>query len=193
MAKNDQEEAFEKMLSSTLSRTIDFVKFAEAKNAALLTFSSAWILASVNIAYGANTISQELKALFSCVIPLFVLSAIISILSFLPRMNLSKFHRDPEQHKSLLYFSDIAAFSTSSYRDRVRERYMPPDDRSITRQYADDLSIQISVNSSIAIRKFTFFKIAATPILIAIAILLIPTFKTIYQTGIALMGSVPTH
>lgn len=49
MAKNDQQEAYEKHLTATLARVIDFVKFAEAKNAALLTFSSAWTLATINI------------------------------------------------------------------------------------------------------------------------------------------------
>jgi hypothetical protein len=41
MPRDDQEEAFDKLLSAHLARTQDFVKFAEAKNAALLTFSSA--------------------------------------------------------------------------------------------------------------------------------------------------------
>ncbi|WP_439360539.1 hypothetical protein [Bradyrhizobium sp. DASA03007] len=43
--KDDQEDAFEKTLSTQLNRNIDFLKFAETKNAALLTFSSAWIMA----------------------------------------------------------------------------------------------------------------------------------------------------
>ncbi|RXG95803.1 hypothetical protein [Bradyrhizobium zhanjiangense] len=37
--KDDQEDAFEKTLSTQLSRNIDFAKFAETKNAALLMFS----------------------------------------------------------------------------------------------------------------------------------------------------------
>ena len=40
MATNEQMEALDDALSSTLSRTIDFLKFAETKNAALLTFAS---------------------------------------------------------------------------------------------------------------------------------------------------------
>jgi hypothetical protein len=35
-------EAFGDMLSAALARVVDFLKFAEAKNAALLTFASAW-------------------------------------------------------------------------------------------------------------------------------------------------------
>ena len=53
MAKNDQQEAFEKLLSSVLGRVVDFLRFAEAKNAALLTFSSAWILASTTLLTGS--------------------------------------------------------------------------------------------------------------------------------------------
>ncbi|MCP1835749.1 hypothetical protein ACVMIH_007645 [Bradyrhizobium sp. USDA 4503] len=47
--KDNQEKAFEKTLSTQLVRTIDFVKFAEIKNAALLTFSSAWIIGTINL------------------------------------------------------------------------------------------------------------------------------------------------
>jgi hypothetical protein len=52
--KDDQEEAFEKILSTQLGGTIDFVKFAETKNAALLTFSSAWIIGTINLLTGPN-------------------------------------------------------------------------------------------------------------------------------------------
>jgi hypothetical protein len=36
-------EAFEKILASDLQRAIDFLKYADAKNGALLTFASAWL------------------------------------------------------------------------------------------------------------------------------------------------------
>ena len=49
MATTEQRETLEGALSSTLSRTIDFLKFAETKNAALLTFASAWLLALASL------------------------------------------------------------------------------------------------------------------------------------------------
>jgi hypothetical protein len=49
MTTKEQREALEKTLTGTLSRTVDFLKFAETKNAALLTFASAWLLALANV------------------------------------------------------------------------------------------------------------------------------------------------
>ena len=63
--RDDQEEAFEKILSSQLTRTIDFVKFAETKNAALLTFSSAWIIGAINLLTGQATLPLGYNVAFS--------------------------------------------------------------------------------------------------------------------------------
>lgn len=185
MAKNDQQEAYEKLLSATLSRTIDFVKFAEAKNAALLTFSSAWILASVNLAFSEHPVSVEWQFPLKIAIPLFVVSAIISITSFLPKTNLAKLNRDAAQDKSLLYFGDICDFAPASYRERLSQRYMPPDGHSATQNYIDDLTVQISVNSSIAMRKFRFFNFGARVAMVAVALLLIPPGKSAVLAALA--------
>lgn len=177
MAKNDQQEAYEKLLSATLVRAIDFVKFAEAKNAALLTFSSAWILSSVTLVFGNSPLQAGgLKTAFIIALPLFILSAVVSVISFFPRTALSRFHKDPERQKALLYFGDAAEFSPASYRDRMHERYLPPDGCSATQNYLDDLAIQANVNSSIALRKFNFFKAGAFIVLIALLILSAPAF-----------------
>lgn len=171
---NVQQEAFEKLLAANLARTIDFVRFSETKNAALLTFSSAWILTSINILNGNSTLAVDWKAALNVALPLFIVAALISILSFFPRTNLSSFHRNPERAKALLYFGDAASFSPESYRDRLKERYMPPANRCANQNYLDDLSVQINVNSSIAVRKFAFFKCAAIVALMGIAALLVP-------------------
>ena len=42
-------DAYEKILTANLQRTIDFLKFAEAKNAALLALASAWVVAIFNL------------------------------------------------------------------------------------------------------------------------------------------------
>ena len=110
MAKNDQQEAFERLLSSTLSRTIDFVKFAEAKNGALLAFSSAWIAGSINFINSTGNTDSQWKIPFAIALPIFSCAAVISIASFLPKTNILKFHRDPDQSKSLLYFGDASTF-----------------------------------------------------------------------------------
>jgi hypothetical protein len=52
MTKGERREAFRQVLSASLARVIDFLKFAETKNAALLTFASAWTFASINVLTG---------------------------------------------------------------------------------------------------------------------------------------------
>ena len=179
--KNDQEEAYEKVLSSTLARVIDFVKFAEAKNAALLTFASAWILASINFMYGASKISDpHLIWAFNWALPLFTIGAIISFVTFLPEISLDQFHKDPEKRKSLLFFGDAATFSPAIYKERLEEFYLPGDGHWATQKYLEDLSIQINVNSKIAVKKFRFFKVAACSVFSAIVLLLYPFGKTFF-------------
>lgn len=173
MAKNDQEEAFEKLLSANLSRTLDFVKFAEAKNAALLAFSSAWILASVNLLTGQQRLPPGYTQAFSVALPLFVIGGLVCIVSFLPRM-LDRFHKPADGAKSLLFFGDVASFKITDYKERLTERYMPAPEHSVTGSYLDDLCMQIAVNAQIAKRKFGLFNLAARCVLLAIAILVLP-------------------
>lgn len=180
MSKNDQEEAFEKLLSSNLSRVFDFVKFGEAKNAALLTFNSAWIIASVTLLFGTNAVSEpDWVGALTLSLPLFCCSAISCVFSFFPRIALSKFHRDPQREKSLLFFGDICSFSPESYRDRIKVRYLPQEGSSATQAYLDDLAVQINVNSKIAVWKFQVFKVAAGLTLIALIVLAMPAIRPV--------------
>ncbi len=188
MAKNEQQEAFEKLLSATLTRTIDFVKFAEAKNAALLTFSSAWILAGITLA--SNPQLQEWKTVFVAGTMTFVIAAATSICSFLPKTNLAKLHADPEQSKSLLYFGDIASFGSAGvYKERVNTRYMPPENMSATQAYLDDLAVQIHVNSKRATEKFNFFNIGARVSLAGISIITTPIWHSVFLIALKYIKS----
>lgn len=119
MAKNDQQEAFERVLTSTLSRVTEFLKFAEAKNAALLTFASAWILASVNLLHGSAQMQPEWRTALTCALPLFAVAALVAIVSFLPKTLLSRFQAEerrtmiipplvPPSRTEMLFLSCIA-------------------------------------------------------------------------------------
>ncbi len=168
MAKDDQQEAFERVLSNTLARVLDNLKFAETKNAALLTFASAWIVASNNLIFGSSKAPSEVRIGTALSIAPLILAAIIAVKSFLPRLNLNVLHKDPTGDKSLLYFGDIASFSPAAYKQRVLDRYMPPADKSATQAYLDDLAIQVAVISSITYRKFKLFRWGAFYILAAV-------------------------
>lgn len=170
--KNDQEEALEKALSTQLGRTIDFVKFAETKHAALLTFSSAWIIGSINLLTGTATLPPGYHVAFCIALPLFAVAGLICISSFVPQV-LARFH-ESDDDKSLLYWGHIAQIPVGQFHDRVVERYKPPEDHSVTKRYLDDLCVQISVNAKVAARKFALFNVAAGFVFGAVLVLTLP-------------------
>lgn len=186
LAKDDQEEAFERGLTATLSRAVEFLKFAETKNAALLTFASAWLIAGINFLSGSNSENSPWRIAFSLAMCFFAASAATAIYSFLPRLDLGAHHRDPERKKSLLYFGDISTFEPTSYKDRVNERYRPPADHTATQSYLDDLAVQVVVVSQIAARKFRIFNVSACLVGLGLVVLAVPAAT--YLGGLALLG-----
>lgn len=170
--KEERREAFSGVLSSTLGRVVDFLKFAEAKNAALLTFASAWTFASINVLISERAPVGIVGGAFRLTLVLFAAAAVVAVYSFLPKLNLHSLHRDPAQPKNLLYFGHIAEFDTAVYRARVQERYLAQaTDQVLTDDYLDDLAVQISVNSKITNRKFKLFNVGAALVLIALLVL----------------------
>lgn len=116
-------------------------------------------------------------------LPFFASSALVALFSFLPKTNPFGFHKDPERERVLLFYGDAAAFSPEAFRDRIRDRYYPPEGQTATRNYLDDLSTQTNINSQISLRKFKLFTIGTRLIFIAFAILSIPVFY-VFWTGV---------
>lgn len=90
MSGNDQQEAFEKLLGSNLARVFDLVRFAETKNAALLTFALAWILAMLNLLSSDRTLPPGFAPAFLAALPLFALAALVCVMSFLPKIDIGR-------------------------------------------------------------------------------------------------------
>lgn len=188
MAKDDQEESFERCLTATLGRVVEFLKFAETKNAALLTFSSAWLLAGMSFLSGPNAQNYGWRFAFSVAMCFFAASAAIAVYSFLPKLDLGKHHQDPERKKSLLYFGDVSTFEPAAYRERVNERYRPPEDHSATQSYLDDLAVQVVVVSQIAARKFRIFNISACLVGLGLVSLAIPAAAYLGRLALVAAG-----
>ena len=186
MAKADQQVAFERLQTATLVRVIDFLKFGEAKNAALLAFASAWIIGSINILNGVNSLSLAWKMAFLVALLLFSISALLSIFSFLPQIALNKFYREKETTKSLIFFGDIASLEPLEFKELFINRYYPLEGNSATENYIDDQSVQISVISQIIIRKMKFFNVSALCIILAIFVLLIPALVEFWSFIVSL-------
>ncbi|MER0240086.1 Pycsar system effector family protein [Fulvimarina sp. MAC8] len=161
---------------------IDFVKFAETKNAALLTFTSVWIGSIIGFMQAQTPLPLGYDTAFLFTLPLLCVAALISLASFLPR-RLHHHHRDDDGVKNLLFFGDIAQMEPRQYGKRVRERYLPPENVSFTERYLEDLTVQISVQAHIADRKFKAFNRAARLVIAAFGVLTIPVLKTLISIG----------
>lgn len=191
MAKNDQEEAYEKALSAALGRTIDMLKFAEAKNAALLTFTSAWIVGSVNLLTTKFPLALGYDRAFTAALPFFGASALIALYSFVPKLRLQDFFRrkQPNPAPNLLYFGDMATIGASGADGAFRSAYEPSEGRSATDRYLADLAVQLAVNGQIADRKFGLFTKAAWLDVAALVCLTLPALWAMIGGVLGLNGA----
>lgn len=150
-----------KCLEMNLSRAMDWLKFAETKNAALLGFCSALVATSSSrLSDWTNYRATLLLVMFGGIV-----GGIIAIGSFLPIRN-REFSRSlrPKESANLIFFGDAAQFDAESYLERARVRYGIAE----TTAYQKDIADQIVIVSSIALRKFQMFDWAAYPVVITI-------------------------
>ena len=171
------DEAYEKILTANLQRAIDFLKFAEAKNAALLALSSAWVVAIINLECSGKSVPSYLAPSILVALPLSLCAGVLAMLSFLPRLHLPSFlggKRAGPHPKNLLYFGDISTLPIKTLEHDLHARYSAPSKKH-TDDYIHDLVVQLSVNSEITMRKMSLFLWGMRLILLAGLILLVPT------------------
>jgi hypothetical protein len=173
MQKNDQQEAYEKLMSANHARMIEFSKFAETKNAALLTFCSVWMGAIITLLRAPEDLPLGFGIAFRVVLPLLFFAALISLKSLMPKF-LDKVYKRDDEYKNLLYFGDIDRTGSEAYPDMASDRYTPTGSDSATAIYLHDLSVQTAIHAKIAHRKFQLFNWAGSIVLIAFGIMTIP-------------------
>ena len=180
MVKKLEAETYDKAISATVARVGDWLKFAEAKNGALLAFASAWIVGLINLLSSDKTLPTGFTTAATLALPLFAIAAILALTSLLPRLRPSKIVRDPNAPKNFLYFGDIADAGLDDYRAGMRHAHRSSDGET-TADYIADLESQAWINSRIAKRKYGLFHWGAFFALAAIAVLLIPALVLAYH------------
>lgn len=150
------------------------MKFAEAKNAALLTFCSVWIGSIVAMLRTGQNLPLGFDTALTVVLPMLFVAAAIALGSFLPRRLRHFFKPSDRDDRNLLYFGDVAGLKTEAFAERLRERYHPPDGAAYSERYLDDLAVQIWVHSRIADAKFKAFNAAAIIALAAVVVVAAP-------------------
>ncbi|WP_129468838.1 MULTISPECIES: Pycsar system effector family protein [Mesorhizobium] len=181
MAKNDQQDSYEKLLSASHGRMLDLVKFAETKNAALLTFCSVWMGSIITMLRSPDEPPMGYRAAFLVVLPLLAVAAVILLTSFLPQF-LHHFHRAADGSTNLLYFGDIAKLEAGEFGEAASKRYFPEEGQSATDDYLDDLALQVAVQARIANRKFKTFNAAGRLVLASFVCMATPPVVWVFQT-----------
>jgi hypothetical protein len=177
------EEAYEKILAANLGRVIDFLKFAEAKDAGLLALSSAWVIASINLECGGHTLPGTFGFAVPLALVLALCAAILAAWSFSPRLHLPRFlggKRAGPHPKNFLYFGDIASVTAKTLEQDLHARYYS-DKAELRDEYLHDLTVQISVISSITLRKMRLFIWGMAFIIAAAITLLAPAAALAYH------------
>ena len=176
MASHPQ-DAYVQMLTANLQRALDFLKFAEAKNAALLALASAWIGATLNFEYSG----KALPIGFTICIPIALLCAlcagILAMVSLLPCLHLPSFlggKRAGPHPPNLLYFGDISTLPIKTLEQDMPARYLSTG-QAYRDEYIHDLTVQLSVNSEITMRKMRLFNWGMRFILVGGVVLVLPS------------------
>lgn len=169
------QEGFERMLSANLQRIFELIKFAETKNAALLTFCSFWVMASINILSSGRVLPHGYETAIMVAVPCFATAALCCITAFLPKIDIQHRtrHSSGQPFKNLLFFSDIAEVALAEYEEAARSRYFPSGSAPAP-AYLRDLAREVAVNARIAERKFGLFHWGARLTCLAIAVLVAP-------------------
>lgn len=145
-------------LKDTLSKVNDWVKFAEAKNAANVAFCSAAMFALTRIITGKESINPYVSYYIGFVLLCLTLSLSISLFSFIPKLRVPWLHIDkPHDVDNLLYFGHACKYTATDYLEKL---YDSKEKSSKNNRLEFLYANQIVVNSKVAYIKFKQFDLA---------------------------------
>ena len=160
---------FSAKLIAIFQNVNDWLKFAEAKNAALLAFSGTAMTAMLTVLVTAQYLPNALKIGLLIAVGLLNICTLLCAVSFLPKVNLEKLlwlgnkpykKSNPTSTDNLYYFGDLKKYSSIELLDSLNKYYF---NNLITSPYSKevhDLAVQISINSNITSTKFYLFTYA---------------------------------
>ena len=177
-------ETVQDLLQRQHQDAIGWLKYAEAKNAALAAIAAGAFYAATTLAAthpsSLMTVAAGLAAAF------FLLALAIAVVSFLPITNpgfVALFERSPAEGAALnlFYFADLAELEPEQLVQRLRELTLTaPADGAATLHL--DMAGQVIVNSRIARRKLAFFE-CGTWLFVSGLLTPIAAFLLFWSTG----------
>ena len=147
----------EKKLNSIFRNTNDWLKFAEAKAAALVALNGIAVFGILELLINDQLSKVIVFYLYGAIAQL-ILSTLISLASLVPSLEMPWLFKkiSPTQSDNLLYFEHIANYSDETFLDAL---YLSCNEKAGNYpRYQKMLANQIVTNSVIARRKYKLFK-----------------------------------
>jgi hypothetical protein len=135
----------------------DWLKFAEAKNLMLITFNGASIYGTLKLfeAPWLNSYSWVKWIVFVSIV-FFVFSAILCLMSFVPRLKILKGGEFTNENvKNIWFYETLKSMNNM----QVLQQFYGTNSKSFTKA-EEDLAEQVIQNSKIASRKYAYFSVA---------------------------------
>jgi hypothetical protein len=147
------------VMVSILSDTNDWLKFAEAKNGAVLAINCAIAFGLIRLLQGAQNLNDGLFYYSIFVMTQLFGSLTLSLISLLPRTNPPWWVKFPEKNdiENPLFFGSACKYSPKDYLNLIREVTGNSEHEKIH----EHLSQQIVINSKIAFIKYSQFNKSA--------------------------------
>jgi hypothetical protein len=178
---NENLSKIEQKLIYSFGLVNDWLKFAEAKNAALVTLSGATVFGLLSYTSSAQNLSLTWKIGIFAGIALQIIACLVSLASFLPKISRLKILGTGRKTRltdndNLLFFGDLCKYSSKELVNAVAHLYFQ-DESYLKSQHKAHLDIadQIIINSRIAVSKFRLFKIALWIAVASIPVIFIVT------------------
>lgn len=135
-------------LDNQLERSVEWVKYAETKNAIAIGLLGAAFIEVCKIETWASVCGKIL--IISLAIQLVLL-----VCSFIPRFSSPLCLKRNQAEMNFHYYGDISKVSLDEYRSKLKDAY---PELVNTSKHFKDVTHQIHINCEIAMAKFKFFK-----------------------------------
>lgn len=156
-------------LNSIFENISDWLKFSEAKNAALLAFDGAVITVLFSILKDLTSGMEIIKIAISISIGILLASLFITLLSFYPQTRQNKALKEKaiDENDNLYFWEDIKKYEVEEYLKKVQKNLCITGSKSAGAgekttydRLEKDLASQIIINSRITSRKYKYFEFA---------------------------------
>jgi hypothetical protein len=159
----DPKRQVEQQLSELLTRVIDWLKFAEAKNTGSVGLASTGLGVIVTFLVAGPSISTLAGVGLGIGALALMLSLLLTVASFLPSTNLEKHlvgeRERPTARDNLLYYGHLARYEPRALVEALAELYFEqPGATYAPSKLALDLAAQVVTNARITVRKLALFR-----------------------------------